>query len=190
MDLESFNKRKEFLENFLKDRISFKDNTVIENCLCFYSNNIFTYDEYITEYIREKIKGFLMYLNSFGRSNGQSCDILQVFGKENICLEYFPILLLKESDGDYTTEIDDCNLFDVEPFNIVICVSYKLKKQIINAEKIFKENECVICFKKEPKIIFCNCGHQCVCKECWRLLDDRNHICVICRKRNDIIRII
>ena len=148
MDLQSFNLRKKFLENFLKDRIRFKDNTVIENCFCFYSIDTFTYDEYIREYIREKIKGLLMYLNSFGRSNGQSFDILQVFGKENICLEYFTILLLKELDGNYTTKIDDCNLFDVEPFKIVICVSYKPNKQIVDPEKFFKEDQCVICFKK------------------------------------------
>ena len=101
MNRESFIKRKEFLEKFLKDRINFIDNTVFKNSFCFYSNNIFTYDEYIREHIRENIKGFLMYLNSSCRSNGQCWNELQVFGKENICLEYFPILLLEESGDIY-----------------------------------------------------------------------------------------
>ena len=39
-------------------------------------------------------------------------------------------------------------------------------KRIINIEKNFKENECVICLTNPPNILFCNCGHLCVCKEC------------------------
>ena len=40
------------------------------------------------------------------------------------------------------------------------------KKQILNAEKTFKEGECVICLTEPPNVLFCNCGHPCLCIEC------------------------
>ena len=42
----------------------------------------------------------------------------------------------------------------------------KPDKQIINAEQTFKEEECVICLTEPPNILFCNCGHLCLCVEC------------------------
>ena len=69
------------------------------------------------------------------RINGQRWNVLQVFGKETICLEIFLILLLEESvvgnndflaqlDNEiYNTKMNDYNLYNVEPFNIVICGS-------------------------------------------------------------------
>ena len=84
------------------------------------------------------------------RINGQRWNEIQVFGKETICLEYFPLLLLEgfsilrleesvvgnndfldQLDNEiYNAEMDDYNLYNVEPFNIVICVSYQNINQI------------------------------------------------------------
>ena len=33
-------------------------------------------------------------------------------------------------------------------------------------KKIFKRDECVICFDREPNVLFAECGHIWVCKEC------------------------
>ena len=40
------------------------------------------------------------------------------------------------------------------------------KEKIINVEKIFKSDECVICLTKSPNVLFCNCGHIPICVEC------------------------
>ena len=33
----------------------------------------------------------------------------------------------------------------------------------INDFKTFKLEECIICLEEEPKVLFCNCGHICIC---------------------------
>ena len=42
-------------------------------------------------------------------------------------------------------------------------LNYKPNKKIINAEKTFKEDKCVICLTNPPNILFCNCGHLVLC---------------------------
>ena len=128
---ETFKAEKEILEDFFKNRINFKD---LRNSFVFYSVNIFTYNKNIRDFIRISIKGVLLYLDSLCRINGQRWDIIKVFGKETICLKYFPILLLEGTavdNNDFLNQLDykicnakreDCNLYNVEPFNIVICV--------------------------------------------------------------------
>ena len=57
----------------------------------------------------------------------------------------------------------------------------------INDFKTFKLEQCVICLGKEPKVLFCNCGHICICKECSvKKLDN----CPVCKKEKTILRII
>ena len=42
----------------------------------------------------------------------------------------------------------------------------KEEEQMINVGKIFKLDECVICLTNPPNVLFCNCGHLCLCAEC------------------------
>ena len=139
------------------------------------------------------------------RINGQQWKEIQVAGKETICLEYFPILLLEESvvgnidflgqlDYEiYMAEMEDCNLYNVEPFNIVICAGYQNinqidNKKVINIDKIFKTEECVICLLTKPNTLYCNCGHICVCEECIEI--KRLTACPVCRTENTTLRTI
>ena len=62
-------------------------------------------------------------------------------------------------------------------------------KKIINAEKIFKEDDCVICLTNPPNILFCNCGHLCVCEECSKTGESLEK-CPICKTENTNLRII
>ena len=62
-------------------------------------------------------------------------------------------------------------------------------KKVIKAEKIFKENECVICLTNPPNIFFCNCGHLCVCEECSKTGESLEK-CPICKTENTVFRII
>ena len=57
----------------------------------------------------------------------------------------------------------------------------------INDFKTFKSDQCVICLEKEPKVLFCNCGHICICEKC---LVHRHDDCPVCKKKNTILRII
>ena len=61
--------------------------------------------------------------------------------------------------------------------------------KIIDEEKTFKENECMVCLDKEPNVLFCNCGHLCVCEECRTLMSDKNK-CPSCKADNKTIRIL
>ena len=64
--------------------------------------------------------------------------------------------------------------------------------------KTFKSEECIICLTKPPNVLFCNCGHLCVCEECSgvneinTLSDLRNEPikCPLCKTENRILRII
>ena len=68
-------------------------------------------------------------------------------------------------------------------------LNYEPKKQIINAEKFFKEDNCVICLTNPPNILFCNCGHLCVCEECSKTGESLEN-CPICKTKNTNLRII
>ena len=57
----------------------------------------------------------------------------------------------------------------------------------INDSKTFKEDQCVICLEEEPKVLFCNCGHLCICEKCLVCRFDN---CPVCKKENTILRII
>ena len=62
-------------------------------------------------------------------------------------------------------------------------------KQIINTEKTFKEDKCVICLTNPSNILFCNCGHICVCEECNKTRESLEN-CPICKTKNTNLRII
>ena len=57
----------------------------------------------------------------------------------------------------------------------------------INDFKTFKLEQCVICLEEEPKVLFCNCGHICICEKC---LVRRHDDCPVCKKETTILRII
>ena len=128
---ETFKVEKEILEDFFKNKIKFKE--VIDS-LIFYSVKIFKYNKDIRNFIRISIKGFLLYLDSLRRIDGDCLSYVEVNGKETISLEYFPILrwkklvvdtndFLDQLDNEiYNAHMEDFNLWGVEPFNIVICV--------------------------------------------------------------------
>ena len=56
----------------------------------------------------------------------------------------------------------------------------------INDFKTFKLEQRVICLEEEPKVLFCNCGHICICEKC---ASHRYNNCPVCKKENTILRI-
>ena len=60
--------------------------------------------------------------------------------------------------------------------------------QHINANKTFKTEECLICVENKPNVLFCGCGHLCVCEECIKYYE--SYECPVCQNINENIRII
>ena len=60
--------------------------------------------------------------------------------------------------------------------------------KIINSSQCFKSEECVICLTNPPNVLFCNCGHLCICSECEKLKISNK--CPICKINNEIIRVL
>ena len=61
------------------------------------------------------------------------------------------------------------------------------EKLTINDFRTFKVEQCVICLDNTPNVLFCNCGHLCVCETC-NVNEFTN--CPLCKKENTILRII
>ena len=61
-------------------------------------------------------------------------------------------------------------------------------ERIINAEQIFKSEECVICLTNIPNVLYCNCGHIPICVECEKVKSLKN--CPICKTENEIKRML
>ena len=74
--------------------------------------------------------------------------------------------------------------------NIVHNYPSTLKNNAITINKIktFKTDECVICLENKNNVLFCNCGHICVCKKCVEI--ERLTKCPVCKTKNTILRII
>ena len=99
-----------------------------------------------------------------------------------------------EDQGYYTTFTDE--------FSLVISLirtdwgSYIYRENnnennkitTINNEKTYKNDLCVICKENIPNVLFCLCGHVCICEECNKM--HKYHKCPICKTDNNILRII
>ena len=59
---------------------------------------------------------------------------------------------------------------------------------ILLTDKTFKSDECVICLTNSPNVLFCNCGHLCLCEECEEVKS--LVVCPVCKTENTIKRTI
>ena len=62
------------------------------------------------------------------------------------------------------------------------------EEPIINTDKSFKSDECVICLTNLPNVLFCNCGHIAICEECGKMKSLET--CPVCKTKNTIKRTI
>ena len=58
----------------------------------------------------------------------------------------------------------------------------------INEGKTFKNDLRVICLERIPNVLFCSCGHVCICEECNKTNNFEK--CPICKTDNNMLRII
>ena len=69
-----------------------------------------------------------------------------------------------------------------------IGVKTNLNKKLINSIQTFKTGDCVICLTNPPQVLFCNCGHLCICTECNKMKTLKT--CPVCKTENTILRVI
>ena len=84
----------------------------------------------------------------------------------------------------FMDELEECVRLTVVKIEIL-----KVNEDVItmNGDKTFKEDTCMICMDKKPDILFCNCGHLCICSTCRKSLNDKNK-CVSCNLYSKIVR--
>ena len=87
------------------------------------------------------------------------------------CIEYF--------NGFYMTFTKKFNAYFVIYDDSEENDSYN---DYINADKTFKTEECLLCYGDKPGVLFCGCGHLCVCKECIKY--NESYKCPICKNIN------
>ena len=77
-----------------------------------------------------------------------------------------------------------------KPFNLTLSLDYhiNLPKKTLNDKKKFKSDECVIYLNNSPNVLFCDCGHLCLCEECDEVGDSYN--CPVCQTKNIIKKIL
>ena len=57
----------------------------------------------------------------------------------------------------------------------------KIQEKQSQTSKSFKSDECVICLTIPPNVLFCNCGHLCLCEECDKVKSLEN--CPVCKTK-------
>ena len=214
MDPETFILRKNFLEEFYKERVNFtfeKDILRDEyedyiDKLLTYETNVFYPETFNLGFVK-RIIPFIFYLNSLYGCNLNDNIIINGFNTE-IFFNDDPftkhtlfLLFLFEHNINYLSYLnrevgiyEKCRIRKVPfvPFNVRvefnIGVKTNLNKKPINSIQTFKFDECVICLTNQPIILFCNCGHIPICTECYKLKS--LSVCPVCKTQNEIIRML
>ena len=106
-------------------------------------------------------------------------DLIQYFEDIGISLTF-----TKNFDAYFIIDnINNNNHNDSDSNNVPLVMI-----QNINAEKNFKIDECVVCMECKPTILFCDCGHICLCEKCIEI--KQLNRCPICKTDITILRII
>ena len=160
-------------EKFLEDSILFL------NCLkiSFYNNNS-NFNAYLSfPSLRDNYEGF-NFLNQI-RINDHTKGIYTINIKlltcyRNISLGQYNLLRSFDIEGEPEQDSEEEYIQN--------------EARIINSSQSFKSDECVICLTNPPNVLFCNCGHLCLCSECER--KKISNKCPMCKIGNTIIRIL
>ena len=214
MDPETFILRKKFLEEFYKERVNFtfeKDIIKDENedyidKLLTYETNVFYPETFNLGFVK-RIIPFIFYLNSLYGCNLNDDIIINGFNTEfffnddPFTKHTLSTLFLFEHNINYLSylnqEADKYQKYKIckvpfVPFNVrvefYIAVKNNLNKKTINSIQTFKTDDCVICLTNLPQVLFCNCGHLCLCVECNKVKTLKT--CPVCKTENTILRVI
>ena len=92
--------------------------------------------------------------------------------------DYYKEEVEQESEAEDESEVED----ESEKEEIEDDLKYQLDEEDpVVVSKPFKTDQCVVCLSKEPKNLFFNCLHYCVCSDCEKANLFRK--CPSCRTR-------
>ena len=175
-----------------------------ENNIFFKTHINFTNKEFLISDVYKHLKPIIYYVYSY--------TIKKKFFRENFILIEDDIIIKYSFENDnnevyiknlevvLTTHYDfqdvDYDFYfealgELEENNeLVVSHTEPINEEvkIINSAKIFKSDECIICLSNPPKVLFCNCGHLCLCAECREIKSLSE--CPICKTENEIIRML
>ena len=197
------------LEEFYKQRIKFNIRSIDINQanpniniydfttnIFFKTRVTFTEDKFLISEFYKHLKPIIFYAYSYTIQKKHIEDDF-ILKEDNTIINYKTDnneLYIKNLEIVLTTYYDFYHedydfyfwvLAELEQNNELILSHEKTK--IINPSKIFKSEECIICLTNPPNVLFCNCGHLCLCLECER--KKISNKCPICKTENEIIRI-
>ena len=217
MDSETFTTRKNLLEEFYKERVKFniskieihQDNPEINiyehvNTISFKTHVNFTSNKFLIREFYKHLKPIICFAYSytiykkFFHENFNLIEdntIINYSFEDNnneLYIKNLEVVLtthydFQDEDYDFYFEAlgeleqnNELLLSNTEPINEEV--------KIINPSKIFKSEECVICLTNPSKVLFCNCGHLCLCIECNEIKS--LSVCPVCKTENTILRVI
>ena len=126
---------------------------------------------------------FLKFYNEKELSESHTINIAN-----NLYLFYLEISLdtfyVFDSYEDYVLSIEELE----ENGEVFVNTQTRKSEEKINSSQTFKTDECVICLNNPPHVLFCNCGHLCICKECDKI--KTLSFCPVCKTENTILRLI
>ena len=143
-------------------------------------------DKYYRENDRGRIEGIGIHLY-ISDLNRLMLGDYNVFDNVFNDLEEHRIAIFKKLLNEGYLRVGYCIRY-IKPFKIRIDARFTSFPTFINEYKTFKSDQCAICLEeKEPKVLFCNCGHICIYEKC---ATHRYDNCPVCKKENTILRII
>ena len=149
------------------------------------------------QYINICFRNIVDPVDSYDVCNWKTVDITKVYNARLHGVREFFLTLL---DLFFDEEKEKCNRnIPLQPFRLMIFVDQPEERNqeseeeseeesIINTDKSFKSDECVICLTNPPNVLFCNCGHIAICTECDKVKS--LNICPVCKTENTIQRTI
>ena len=183
--------------------VTYKKKFVRENLFLFTENIIIKY-KFLVDHTDNKVNidininlgnmeednNFLKYYNEKELSENQAVNslyYLKVGLKTYYDFENYEDYITSIGELEENGELDNELLINRLNWRSVTFQESDDEK-IINSSQTFKSNECVICLTNPPHVLFCNCGHLCICKECDKIksLSD----CPVCKTENTILRLI
>ena len=197
------------LEEFYKQRIKFNIRSIDVNqanpniSIYDFTTNIFfktrvtfTGDKFLMSEFYKHLKPIIFYAYSYTIQKKHIEDDF-ILKEDNTIINYETDntheLYIKNLEIVLTTYYDFYHkdydfyfwaLAELEQNNELILSHEETK--IINPSKIFKSEECIICLENQPIILFCVCGHICICGECIKNYEST--ACPICKTYNEYIR--
>ena len=165
----------------------------------------FNQEDYSIDFLKEKNKPICYYLFSYLNITWYK---VKIYLHENggrlqkiIEIDYTTIFggdcyFLRKIDRCFDEmKTDFCYQIPTKPFRIMIVPIDEYEEieeesdkeeKLINTTQSFKSDECVICLTNPPNVLFCNCGHLCLCVECNKVKD--LYTCPVCKTENTIKR--